>query len=223
MRILKLKNWDNPKTEIVKVAVEVLHSGGVIVYPADTAGYSLGASALNQDAVRKIFIIKQRPHNMPMNIVVNSSAMAKKFCSWTQTAQKLAEELLPGGLTLILNKKPVLPDILTASRNTVGIRIPNSPVALQIAQKSKVPFTITTANISGQGLSSFTLEEILDNFAKERTKPDLIIDAGKLPYIVSSTILDLTVSPPIILRQGPVSKEEIEKVLGEKVEVAAPR
>lgn len=217
MRILKLESWNNPNPNVVKTAVNSLRSGGIIIYPADTAGYSLGVNALDEKAIWKVFKIKKRPLNMPINIVVRNSTMAKRFCYWEKIAEKLAAKFLPGALTLILNKKKILPDLLTAGLRSVGIRIPDSPVALWISLKSNLPFTITTANISGRGISSFNLEEILSNFEKGKLKPDLIIDAGQLPPIPPSTILDLTQKPPVVLRQGLVTKEEIETILGKSL------
>ncbi|MBU0708777.1 threonylcarbamoyl-AMP synthase [Patescibacteria group bacterium] len=212
MQILKLTDWANPADEIINRAAEVLKSSGIMVYPADTAGYSLGANALDEEAVRKVFEIKNRSFDLPMNIVVSDGQMAARFCYWTDQAQKLADRFLPGALTLVLKKKSDIPDLLTAGLDSVGIRIPDSPVALEVSRRSQLPFTITTANISGQAVSAFTLEEIQAMFQGQMIEPNIIIDAGKLPNIPPSTVLDLSISPPKILRQGPILAEDLQYI-----------
>lgn len=216
MQVLRI-HFNNPDPKVLQKAAAVLRREGVIIYPADTAGYSIGASALNRKAIRKVFLLKRRLSGKPLNIVVDCPDMAKRFVHWSKAANLLAAKFLPGPLALILPKKGVIPGIVTAGKKTLGIRIPTSPAALAIAKTAELPFTVTTANISGTVVSSYSLDEIFSQFGEENDLIDLILDAGKLPRIPPSTVLDLTLTPPKILRAGPVSKEKLEKVLGQKV------
>lgn len=218
MQVLKI-NYCHPEATVLRQAAAVLKGGGAIVYPADTAGYSLGANALDETAVRKIFLIKQRKFSKPLNIVVASLAQAKKLVRWSPTAELLAQEFLPGPLALVLPKRKIVPDVTTAGQPTVGIRIPDSPVALALVKQVHFPLTMTTANISETLISSYNLQEILTQFGGEKIKPDLVLDCGQLPKVPPSTILDLTVSPPRILRHGPISAEQIGAVLGCQISV----
>lgn len=223
MAVLKT-SYQNPNPKVIAKAARVIKNSGVVIYPADTAGYSVGANALNVAAIQKVHRVKKRPETKPMNVVVPDIKTAQNLVYWNDIAEILARKFLPGALAIVLVKRPYVPNLLTAEKNTLGIRIPNSPIAIALAKTSGFPITITTANISGQQLSSYSLEEILSQFSDD-PKPDLIIDVGTLPNVPPSTIVDCTLRArgpqgrrPKILRQGPISKSQIEKALGVSVE-----
>lgn len=214
MQRITLSLFKPNRSSILKAA-EMLKSGGVIVYPTDTA-YGLGANALSEEAVRKAFEVKGRDYSKPIHVVVKDLEMAQKFVEVNEIAEKLATYFLPGPLTLILPKKKIVPDLLTANLPTLGIRIPNCEVTKALSCLVDFPYTTTSANLSGNP-ASYSIEEVLTQL--DPKKIDLVLDAGVLPKILPSTLLDLTCTPPKILREGPVSREEIEKVLETPVSV----
>lgn len=216
MEILKT-SYQNPNPNVIAKASRMIKNSGVVIYPADTAGYSVGANALNVIAIQKVYEVKKRPETKPMNVAVPDIKTAQELVYWNDVAEILARKFLPGPLAIILKKKSYVPNLLTADKDTLGIRIPNSPIAIALAKTSGFPITITTANISGQQVSSYSLEEILSQF-RDDPKPDLIIDVGTLPDIPQSTIVDCATTPPKIIREGQISQTEIEKVLGVSVE-----
>lgn len=203
-----------PDTVVADEAAKVLKNGGLIVYPTDTA-YGLGANALDEKAVKKVYLLKGRDFSKPTHVVVSGWRMMDKLTQTNYFARKLFDAFLPGPLTLILNKKPIVPDILTANLPTLGIRIPDSKFTYKLSNRVDFPYTATSANKSGgeTPYSTYDVGKELDMNAI-----DLVVNAGLLPKIAPSTIIDLT-NPlsPRILRQGPISKNELEKVIGKIV------
>lgn len=209
MKILKV-NLDNPQEEIIEEAMEAIKSGKVIVYPTDTV-YGLGANAMDEKGIKKIFEIKGRNFNKPISIIVKDIEMAKKVASFGKDTEKILKKVFPGPITVILYKKRLLPDILTGESNKVGLRIPDCKFIKVLMENLDFPITATSANISGKPASG-DIKEILEQFKNQRFKPDLVLDAGVLPRTQPSTVIDLTGPKPKILRVGPVSKNELEKL-----------
>lgn len=209
MRIIKLT--DSNFIEAVKEALFVLEQGGVVVYPTDTL-YGLGANALDELAVNKIFKIKKRPLHKPLPIIVKNILWAKELAFIYSREEKILNSVWPGSVTVILPKRSIISGVLTASQHSVGIRIPNHPFTDKLLGKFGYPLTSTSANISGEQPSN-KIGDIINLFESAETKPDLIIDAGDLPVSEPSTILDLTTDEPKILRVGPSKPQELLKLL----------
>jgi len=166
----------------VEKAAKIIKKGGVVVYPTDTV-YGLGANALDEKAVKKVFEMKKRDFSKPISIIVRDIEMAKQVASFDRDIEEKLKKLLPGPVTVILFKKKILSDILTAGSNKVGIRIPNCKFTQALMQRLDFPITTTSANISGEPIEG---------------KP--------------STVIDLTGKEPKILRVGPVTKNELKEI-----------
>lgn len=190
--------------------VNVLKNGGIILYPTDTL-YGLGVDALNVEALKKLKTLKGRSDSKPISIVVADMAMAEEYAEVTPLARKLAETFLPGKLTLVLSAKENLPTELTAGTGTIGIRIPNHLLCLNLARELGRPFTATSANVSDQE-SKNSATGILAQFGMHAGLIDRVIDVGTLPDSLPSTTVDARGEVPIVLREGAVSKEEIFSV-----------
>lgn len=195
MKTVKI-NSDNQE-KVIKTALNVLKNGGTVIYPTDTI-YGLGANALNHDAVKKVYEIKRRPYNKPISVCVSDVEDIKKIAHINESIEKKIKQLFPGPFTVILKKKGNIPPILTSGGENIGIRIPDNEICRKISMD--FPITTTSANISGRKIPG-SVEEIirqLDN------KVDLIIDAGVYKKGIHSTVIDMTVFPPKILRSGEV-------------------
>lgn len=206
MEILKV-DLNNPNIEIIKKAVGILESGGLIIYPTDTS-YGLGANALDEKAVRKVYEVKGRDFTKPTHVVVRDWKMIEELCITNDSAKKLYDKFLPGPLTIILQKRKKVPDILTAGLPSLGVRIPNNELTKKLSNELPFPYTTPSANKSG-GKTPYSIDDVKKEL--DISKIDLILNAGKLPEVKPSTIIDLTTSPPKILREGPIKKEEIWK------------
>ncbi|ANU27466.1 L-threonylcarbamoyladenylate synthase [Planococcus versutus] len=192
-------------------AVEILKSGEVVAFPTETV-YGLGADATNFKAVNKIFEAKGRPADNPLIVHVDSKDAALSYVQKVSSkALQCMDAFWPGALTLILQAKPdTFASNVTANLQTVGIRVPNHPVALTLLKKLQLPLAAPSANTSGK--PSPTLAEHVDHDLNG--KIPLILDGGATEIGIESTVLDMTSEPPVILRPGNVSKEQIEHVIG---------
>ncbi len=215
MKIVKV-NPRQLEESVLAEMVSTLKRGGVIIYPTETS-YGLGVGALDPEAVEKVYRSKGRDYRKPLSVMVSGAAMAEKYVEVTLAAKKIFSRLLPGPLTLVLRKKGNVPDVLTGGAPTLGLRYPDYPLVQQILNKFGFPFTATSANPSGD----LSLYDVSDLSAKFGSVPlsliDLVIDAGPLPPRPPSTVLDLTASPPKILRPGPITAAQIEVALGQKI------
>ncbi len=184
-------------------------SGGVAAVPTETV-YGLAANALDAAAVERVFEGKGRPDGKPVSLFVSDITMAERFCEDVpEAAYRLAERFWPGPLTLILKRRPIVPDAVTAGGATVGVRCPDNPLTLALVREAGVPLTGTSANRSGEP-DALDVSDVLHAFDG---RIDCVIDGGPARDGVPSTVLDLTVSPPRLLRQGGVSREALEAVL----------
>ncbi len=195
----------DPKTFVQ--ALGILASGGLVAFPTDTV-YGVGALAFDGAAVERIYIAKDRPVEKAIPVLIGAASDLKKVTlDEPQMAAKLALRFWPGPLTLVVPKHPNLPDSVSASA-TVGVRVPDHPLARMLLQGSG-PMAVTSANLSGQ-TSPSTAYEVLHQLGGRIA---LIIDGGKTPGGVPSTVVDCTALAPLILREGPISIEEIRAVL----------
>ena len=202
-------NKKTPDKEVIQKAINVIKSGGVIVYPTDTL-YGLGANALDSSAILRVFKIKNRPLTQALPVIVSDLDMAKKLTFITQEAEQLMKIFWPGPLTIILEKKPIVPQIITGGKEGIGLRIPKHVLPLAISKISGLPLIATSANKHG-GLSPVEISDVLYQF-KEGI--DLFIDGGKSEIGFGSTVIDLTRRPPMLLREGSITKENIESIIG---------
>ncbi len=189
-------------------AAAILRDGGVIVCATDT-GYLLGVDALNLQAVQKAYAIKGRSFNKPMHVVVADIEMAESIAEFSPLAQQVFEQFLPGALTVVLYKKPIVPDLLVSGLPGIGIRIPQNDFLLELSRTANMPITATSANQSGFG-TPYNVEDVLRELGDAAQQVDLILDQGETAHAMPSTILDLTQSPPRILRHGPITAETLQ-------------
>ena len=190
----------------------LLQSGGVIAFPTDTA-YGLGADPFNEAAIDRIFRLKGRAETKPILLVVDSLAMAKSVSVPPRVFRETARQFWPGPLTMILRAAKSLPPKVTAGTNTIGLRWPVADCATKLLKHFKRPITATSANRSGLP-SAITVEEVREQFDESL---DALIDGGTLPSRGGSTLLDLTVEPPVLLREGPVSFESLQQLFDGKI------
>ena len=195
----------------VAAAAAIIRRGGLLGIPTETV-YGLGADALNEDAVRRIFEAKGRPQDNPLILHVPSADWLDRCCQDVPpAAYRLAERFWPGPLTMILPRRPIVPLRTTGGLETVGVRCPDHPVTLAIIEAAGVPVAAPSGNTSGRP-SPTTARHMMDDMLG---KIDGIVDGGPCAVGVESTIIDLTVQPPRLLRPGGLPLEELEAVLGE--------
>jgi len=196
------------QNKTIQKAIEILKNGGIIIYPTDTC-YGIGVDATNRKAIKKIIALKGRDFKKPISVIVKNFKMAQEIGEFNSQAKKLFKKNLPGPLTLIIKKKKSiyqLPNILTAKKREIGIRMPNNKIALELVKKFNKPITTTSANISNK-LECYSKQEILKQFKKNIRNIDLILDIGKLPKIKPSTIIEIIGEKIKILRPGPIKIE----------------
>ncbi len=194
-------------------AAEIIRRGGLLGIPTETV-YGLGADALNEDAVKAIFAAKGRPQDNPLIIHVPSCHWLERYCrDIPDTAYRLAERFWPGPLTMILPRRENVPLLTTGGLETVGVRCPDHPVTLAIIEKAGVPVAAPSGNTSGRP-SPTTAAHMLEDM---EGKIDGIVDGGPCRVGVESTIIDLTVTPPRLLRPGGLPLESLREVLGDVV------
>jgi len=201
----------SPDVKVLERAAKLLDRGEVIVCPTDT-GYAFSVNALDPRAVAKVFHLKGRVYSNPIHIAVSSMDEAEKYAFVTDIARYLAERYLPGGLTLVLRKKDVVPPMLVAGLDTVGIRIPDNKIILALAEMTERPLTATSANLSGRQ-GAYSIDEVRAQLGEGMGEVALVLDQGTLKTRELSTIVDLTASPPQLIRQGRISWLEIHETL----------
>jgi len=201
----------SPDARILERAVKLLNRGEVVVCPTDT-GYAFSANALDTRAITRVFHLKGRAYSNPIHVAVSSIAEAEKYAYMSEAARYLAAHYLPGALTLVLKRKELIPSMLVAGLDTVGIRIPDNRVILRLVEMTGHPLTTTSANISGRP-GTYSIEEVVTQLGESIGDVALILDQGPLKMRELSTIVDLAASPPQLIRQGRISWLEIRDVL----------
>jgi len=187
--------------------VNIVKNGELIVYPSETV-YGIGANIFDEGAMKKVYLAKRRPFDMPLSVGVSDKTMASKIAEIDESAEKLIDKFMPGPLTIIVKKKKCVPDIVTANSQKVGIRIPDHPVAMQIIKRTG-PIVATSANLHSKP----------DTVKMEDAQKDLgetvsaYIDSGPCPLGRPSTIIWLMDGEVEIIRQGAITKKQIEDVL----------
>jgi L-threonylcarbamoyladenylate synthase len=190
-------------------AAAILRGGGLVAFPTETV-YGLGANALDAIAVEKIFAAKQRPHWDPIIVHVAEAAAARGLVAeWPEAAERLAQSFWPGPLTMLLPRKSVVPDVVTAGREKVGIRLPAHPVARALVAAAGVPIAAPSANRFGH-TSPTSAEHVL---ADLDGRIDAVLDAGGCAIGVESTVMDPTTNPAMVYRPGGVTVEQLRAAL----------
>lgn len=204
---IDLKNEKN--YEKLKEPAEIIKNGGIVIFPTETV-YGIGTNGLKEDAVKRLYEVKQRPLNKPISLLVSNIDMVNELAKdITDVERRIMECFFPGPLTIILKKKDIIPDILTSNGDTVGIRMPEGEIARKIIEYAGVPIAAPSANVTGKpsGTNIFTIKKDFDG------KIDCFIDGGESKIGIGSTIVKVIDNNPIILREGIITKEQIENVL----------
>lgn len=194
--------------EEIKRAAEIIKKGGLVAFPTETV-YGLGANALNTEAVAKIFEAKERPSFDPLIVhIAKVETLELLTTSRDKRIYLLAEKFWPGPLTIVLPKSSIVPDIVTSGLNTVGIRMPNNPIALDLINYAECPIAAPSANKFGR-ISPTKARHV----KKQLPDIDCILDGGSSSVGIESTVITLHSDGFVILRQGMITKEDLETVL----------
>lgn len=199
-----------PTDEELQQAAEAIRRGELVAFPTETV-YGLGANALDPDAVRRIFVMKRRPWASPLIVHVADEAMGRALSAeWPAMARSLARQFWPGPLTLVVKKASIVPDVVTANLDSVGIRVPAHPIALELIRRAGVPIAAPSANPFSE-LSPTTADHVREAFGN---KVELILDGGPTSVGIESTVVSLHRRPPVLLRPGMITREQIEHATG---------
>ncbi|HXF43480.1 MAG TPA: L-threonylcarbamoyladenylate synthase [Pyrinomonadaceae bacterium] len=200
-------------TENPILAAEILRTGGLVAFPTETV-YGLGAKALDETAVKRIFEVKHRPQDNPLIIhIYDLSQINELIEGFPENAQKLCERFMPGPLTVVLNCSKVVPKEVTAGGNTVGIRIPKNETARKFLRAANVPVAAPSANLSGKP-SPTTYQAVLEDLDGAI---ECVLKAEASELGLESTVVDCTTTPFTLLRQGAIPIEELQEVVDEIV------
>lgn len=200
---------NNIDRKTIKEAVDILKSGGTVVFPTETV-YGLGANGLDSSAIEKIFKAKGRPSDNPLILHIHSIEQVEELVEEIpEIARICMKEFWPGALTLIMKKSSKVPDAITGGLDTVAIRMPKNNIALELLKEANIPIAAPSANVSGRP-SPTSAKHVIDDLVG---RVDMIIDGGSTGIGIESTVLDLSGDRPMILRPGSVTKEELEKYI----------
>lgn len=204
----KILQGENPLA--LQQAAALLHAGEIVAFPTDTV-YGLGADAQNETAVNKIYVAKGRPAEKSLIILIHNKEQLHTLTDTvSDTARKLMDAFWPGPLTLIFPVRTnTISEAVTRGRDTIGVRMPNHPIALQLLEMAEVPIAAPSANISGKP-SPATAEAVLQDLDGRIAA---IVAGGTCNIGTASTIVDVSGDSPVILRQGTITKAQIEQVL----------
>lgn len=197
----------NTDIRFIEEAGKVIRNGGTVAFPTETV-YGLGANALDDEAVKKIFIAKGRPQDNPLIIHVSTKEISGLVKDVPEVAQKIIDKFWPGPLTVILEKKDIIPNVTSSNLNTIGIRMPNSEIALKLIELAERPIAAPSANISGRP-SPTEVERCVEDL---NGRVDYIIGGESSDIGVESTIVDCTVNPPLVLRPGGITLEMLKEI-----------
>jgi L-threonylcarbamoyladenylate synthase len=218
---VQAENGNKVKTLVFRISEEnfdfvldraavIIKSGGTVAFPTETV-YGLGADGLNPVAVLKIFEAKKRPPGNPLSLLVHSREDVERVSrNIPESAFRLMDAFWPGPLTIILEKNDIVPEITSGRLKSIGVRMPDHRIPLELIKRAGTPLAAPSANLSGKPSPSLAAHVISDLTGRI----DAILDGGEAAIGLESTVIDMTVEPPIVLRPGAVSLEELESVLG---------
>lgn len=202
---------ENPEYNTIHLAAEILKIGGLVAFPTETV-YGLGANAFNANAVRKVFEAKNRPADNPLIVhISNTDQLMQITNSLPNSGKILTDAFWPGPLTVVVKASEFVPSIVTGGLETVAVRMPKNKVALKLIDVLGQPIVGPSANLSGKP-SPTTAEHVYQDL---NGKIELILDAGPTEIGIESTVIDITVTPPLILRFGGLTRNKIEQLIGE--------
>jgi L-threonylcarbamoyladenylate synthase len=202
---------DPNSLEVPRRAVQVLRRGGLVAFPTDTY-YALGALALDEAAVARVFAAKRRPRDAPLPVFVSDRDQWRALVAdLPDAARRLADRFWPGAVTIVCRRSPRVPAALAGGGDTLGVREPALPIAGSLCQALESPITGTSANTHGAPSPVSATQVALDL----GDRVDLILDGGRCPLARGSTVVDVTRTPAVIVREGVVSAAEIRAALGE--------
>lgn len=206
--IIKL-DINNIDADKIRYAGSVIRSGGLVAFPTETV-YGLGANAMDEYSISKIFEAKGRPSDNPLIVHISDKIEINKLVKYIPAnASRLMDAFWPGPLTIVMDKSDAVPSLVTAGLNTVAVRMPSHPVALALIKESGCPIAAPSANTSGKPsptIASHVIEDLSG-------RVDVIIDAGNAKVGLESTVIDTTVNPPMILRPGGITPDQLKQVL----------
>jgi len=186
-------------------ASKILREGGIVAFPTESF-YGLGVDATNPEAIRKLYKLKKRDKDLPLLILIPSCNELSRYTSSIPIqARIIGKAFWPGGITMVFRARPILPAELTAGMGKVGIRVSSHPIANRLSQAVDFPITATSANLSGTPPST-RADQVAELFGNDL---GLIIDSGVTEGKNASTVIDVTVNPPVIIREGIISMEKI--------------
>lgn len=201
---------DDPEPGPLEEAAWVLRRGGLVAFPTETV-YGLGADATSTAAVERIYRAKGRPPSNPLIVHADGVDLVRRCVDdWPEQAERLADAFWPGPLTLVLPRSRIIPDIVTAGRSTVGVRVPEPTVARRLIAAAGVPLAAPSANRS-TGISPTTAAHVAGDLGDA---VDLVLDGGPTTIGLESTVVDICTGEPRLLRPGPITARELEGVLG---------
>ena len=209
--------WDEGARERVRYAAGVLRNGGIVAFPTETV-YGIGACCFDEGAVRRVYAAKGRPSDNPMIVhIARASDIGLLAGGLSPGIVKLADAFWPGPLTMVVEKRDEVPGCVTGGLPTVGVRLPDSAVALELIRLAGAPVAAPSANLSGRP-SPTRAEHVIEDL---EGKVDVILAGVDCRVGIESTVVDMTASPPVVLRPGVVTRDDIEAVLDVPVEVDA--
>ncbi len=203
---MSFQNSTNINAQIDK-GIAILKKGGVIAFPTDTV-YCLGARYDCDAALERIYEIKQRPRNLALPVMVANKQQITEVVDYVPSiAVPFIDKYMPGAITLIMPRNKSVSDIISNGKETLAVRIPEHQMTIDIITGIETPLVGTSANTSGEP-SNITAKNVISQIGD---KVDLVIDDGKCPVGIVSTIIDVTGDYPVILREGAISRKELEK------------
>jgi L-threonylcarbamoyladenylate synthase len=204
-------NSESPEAEVIEAAAAIIRNGGLVAFPTETV-YGLGADALNANAILAMFEAKKRPlDNPPIVHVADASEVFKLTKEIPPKAELLMKQFWPGPLTLVFRKCPIVPDVTTAGLETIAVRMPKHNVALALIRQSGTPIAAPSANLAGKPSPTFA-QHVFEDL---NGRIEAILDGGPTRIGVESTVLDVSVDPPMLLRPGGAPLEVLQKIVGE--------
>ena len=211
---LFLKYSGKLKKESIEKAASLIRAGELVAFPTETV-YGLGADTFNEEALAEIFRVKDRPADNPLIVhIANLSQVDLLVESFPPRALLLAEKFWPGPLTLVLSRKKTLPPMVSASLDTVAIRMPSHPAALELIESAQTPLAAPSANISGK-VSPTDASHVMDDL---KGKIAAVLDGGRCSVGLESTVLDISKEKPLLLRPGSIGAKELSAALKEEVQ-----
>ena len=201
---------ERPRLDAIEQAGSIIRDGGLVAFPTETV-YGLGADAMNERAVQRIFAAKERPSDNPLIVHVSNREMLEHVAiDVKEKAQHLIERFWPGPLTLVLERNSKVAPSVSAGLSTVAVRMPANTIALELLRAARTPIAAPSANSSG-GPSPTLAEHVVEDLGG---RIDMILDGGPTKIGIESTVLDVTVEPPVILRPGWITLEELTREIG---------